>query len=187
MKKERDELLKQNEELREMRDSITPEIKATASTTQAEAPKPAKKSYEALVQEIIDNHLDLNHIYDCLDAITEDYPDIFREKYSELFQTLYKQRPLTLYALFGHHATRKYYVLNDDELKELGHEEKSKSTDEKLHFRDMLNKISQSTFLVAKFNIYSSTNDDIGDIQHPYLKVFVGLLNIILTAMPLES
>ena len=116
VKKERDELLKQNEELREMRDSITPEIEAPASTTQAEAPKPAKKSYEALVQEIIDNHQDLNHIYDCLDAITTDYPDIIKEKYSELFNRLYESRPHTIISLFAHHSTRTYYTLDEEKL-----------------------------------------------------------------------
>ena len=85
-------------------------------THEEETHHASKKTYEELVQEIIDNHQDLNHIYDCLDAITEDYPDILREKYSELFETLHAQRPLTLYALFGHHATRHYFVLNNNEL-----------------------------------------------------------------------
>lgn len=116
VKKERDELLKQNEELREMRDSITPEIEAPASTTQAEAPKTAKKSYEALVQGIIDNHQDLNHIYDCLDIITTDYPDILREKYSELFNRLYESRPHTIIPLFAHHDTRPYYAIEQSKL-----------------------------------------------------------------------
>lgn len=40
----------------------------------------SRKSYEDLVQEIIDNHMELSHIYDCLDAITDDYPDQLRKK-----------------------------------------------------------------------------------------------------------
>ena len=161
VKKERDELLKQNEELREMRDSITPEIEAPASTTQAEAPKPAKKSYDALVQEIIDNHQDLHHIYDCLDAITTDYPDILREKYSELFATLNSQRPLTLYTLFGHHGTRPYYVLNNDELGIYDN-----VTRQKIQFKSMLDQLSKSTFVrKVAFNFY------IKSINHPYIKV----------------
>ena len=112
MKKERDELARQVEELKGLL-----EVKATETEIHEEAPKPAKKSYDDLVQEIIDNHMDLHHIYDCLDAITEDYPDILKEKYSELFEILNTKQPLTLYALFAHHGTRPYFALNDDDIK----------------------------------------------------------------------
>ena len=112
LKKERDDLARQVEELKGLLEAKAPEAEI-----HEEAPKPAKKSYDELVREIIDNHLDLHHIYDCLDAITEDYPDILREKHSELFETLHAQRPLTLYALFAHYGTRPYFVLNDEEIK----------------------------------------------------------------------
>ena len=65
LRKERDELARQVEELKELLEAKTPEAEI-----HEEAPKPAKKSYDELVREIIDNHLDLHHIYDCLDAIT---------------------------------------------------------------------------------------------------------------------
>ena len=83
-----------------------------------EAPKPVKKSYESLVQEIIDNHQDLNHIYDCLDIITTDYPDIIREKYSELFNRLYESRPHTIIPLFAHHGTRPFYTIDNSKLED---------------------------------------------------------------------
>ena len=111
LKKERDDLARQVEELKKLLEAKAPEAEI-----HEEAPKPAKKSYDDLVREILDNHLDLNHIYDCLDAITTDYPDMLREKHSELFETLHAQKPLTLYALFGHHATRPYFILNNGEL-----------------------------------------------------------------------
>lgn len=88
------------------------------SQNEPETHHASKKTYDELVQEIIDNHLDLHHIYDCLDTIAADYHDILSEKYSELFETLHTQRPLTLYALFAHHGTRPYFTLNDDEIKE---------------------------------------------------------------------
>ena len=163
VKKERDELLKQNEELREMRDSITPEIEAPACTTQTEAPKPAKKSYDALVQEIINNHQDLNHIYDCLDAITIDYPDILREKHSTLFDILNTQKPLTLYALFGHHGTRPYYVLNNDELGI-----NSYAAHQKIKFKRILDELSENTFLEKLPFIPVSYRVK---AVHPYIKI----------------
>ena len=62
-------------------------------------------------------HLDLHHIYDCLDAITADYPDILKEKYSELFNRLYESKPHTIISLFAHHGTRPYYTLDENKLR----------------------------------------------------------------------
>ena len=121
---EAEEKRKAQEEVKTLRISLEQERNARQEAWRKskeeiyeEAPKPTKKSYLGLVREIIDNHLDLNHIYDCLDAITTDYPNILKEKYSELFEILYKHRPHTLYALFAHYATRPYYTLNEKERK----------------------------------------------------------------------
>ena len=78
----------------------------------------SKKSYDDLVQEIIDNHQDLSHIYDCLDAITADYSDVLPERYSELFNRLYESRPHTIIPLFAHHGTRPYYTIDNSKLKD---------------------------------------------------------------------
>ena len=89
----------------------------TKSQNEEETHHASKKTYDELVQEIIDNHQDLNHIYDCLDAITADYPDILKEKYSELFNRLYESRPHTIIPLFAHHGTRPYYTLDENKLR----------------------------------------------------------------------
>ncbi|MBQ4469108.1 MAG: hypothetical protein II917_03105, partial [Synergistaceae bacterium] len=111
VKKERDELARQVEELKEAQYAATPETEI-----REEAPKPAKKSYDDLVQEIIDNHKDLPHIYDCLDVITADYSDVLAERYSELFNRLYNHVPHVCYALLGHRGVRPFYALTQDEI-----------------------------------------------------------------------
>ena len=110
VKKERDELARQIEELKESQKVETSEVEVHEET-----PKPAKKTYDELVQEIINNHKDLNHIYDCLDVITADYSDVLTERYSELFNRLYNSVTHVCYTLIAHHATRLFYVLNKDD------------------------------------------------------------------------
>ena len=105
-----------HEKLKKERDDLARQVEEMKGLLEAKAPKPAKKSYDELVQEIIDNHMDLHHIYDCLDAITTDYYDILREKHSELFSRLYESRPHTIIPLFAHHATRPYYTLDENKL-----------------------------------------------------------------------
>ncbi len=119
VKKERDELSKQVEELKEIQYTQTPEETSEPETEveiHEEAPKPKKKSYDELVQEIIDNHKDLQHIYDCLDVITADYLDMLAERHSELFNRLYNNVPHVCYALLGHRVTRSFYALTQDEI-----------------------------------------------------------------------
>ena len=176
-------------------------------THEEETHHASKKTYDELVQEIIDNHLDLHHIYDCLDVITADYPDILSEKYSELFETLNTQRPLTLYALFAHHGTRPYFTLNDDEIKADYSDERPKfyyppkssseyflgmeghegcwcwewivlhasdilpAVQKKLHFINMLNSISFTTFVAYT----SSDHSHFIELNHPYLKKYNGI------------
>ena len=187
----------------------------TKSQNEEETHHASKKTYDELVQEIIDNHLDLHHIYDCLDVITADYPDILREKHSELFETLHTKRPLTLYALFAHHGTRPYFTLNDDEIKADYSEERAKfyylpkspyvyvktvaghegclcwpwrvkienytyatdasdillSVQKKLHFINMLNSISFTTFVAYP----NKDHTHFIELNHPYLKKYNGI------------
>ncbi len=162
--------------------------------------------------------MDLHHIYDCLDVITADYPDILREKHSELFETLNTKRPLTLYALFAHHGTRPYFTLNDDEIKADYSDERPKfyyppkssyqyhiryekpennpswpciigdtasgifptvreasdilpTVREKLHFINMLNANSFTTFVA--YIRYDCSH--FVELNHPYLKKYNGI------------
>ena len=112
VKKERDELARQIEKMKEAQETDTSEPEVHEET-----PKLSKKTYEALVQEIINNHKDLNHIYDCLDVITADYSDVLAERYSELFNRLYNSVPHVCYALLGHSATRLFYTFTPREIK----------------------------------------------------------------------
>ncbi len=188
VKKERDELARQIEEMKEAQETETSEPEKHEAICE-EAPKPVKKSYDELVREIIDNHLDLHHIYDCLDAITEDYPDILSEKYSELFNRLYESRPHTIIPLFAHHGTRPYYTIDNSKLTDdvsgvnycdsTGKETQIFDTRyssgsfsticpdtilEKIHFLSMLYELMRNTF-------QENENDEVITRKCPYIKI----------------
>lgn len=104
IKKERDELSRQVKELKEAQNLAIPAVEAHEET-----PKPAKKSYDELVQEIIDNHQDSHHIYDRLDAITTDYPNLLKKRYSTLFDKFYEQAFFQYTLCLG--ITRKDHIM----------------------------------------------------------------------------
>ena len=83
VKKERDELARQVEELKELLEAKTPEAEIHEKT-----PKPAKKSYDELVQEIIDNHQDLHHTTTVL-TLSLRIIRTFRRKNIQIFSTGY--------------------------------------------------------------------------------------------------
>ena len=67
------------------------------------------EGYNALVQNIIDHPEDLHYIYDQLDAIVADYPEMLKANALGLYRYLYDKAPLAVLALFGNRATRPYF------------------------------------------------------------------------------
>ena len=70
------------------------------------------QSYKNFVQAIEDDPKDLQLIYDRLDELVKDYPQILELSAIELFHDLYAVSPLAAVALFGHSGTRAHYVMD---------------------------------------------------------------------------
>ena len=70
------------------------------------------QSYKNFVQAIEDDPKDLQLIYDHLDELVKDYPQILELSAIELFHDLYAVSPLAAVALFGHSGTRAHYVMD---------------------------------------------------------------------------
>lgn len=70
------------------------------------------QSYKNFVQAIEDGPKDLQLIYDHLDELVKDYPQILELSAIELFHDLYAVSPLAAVALFGHSGTRAHYVMD---------------------------------------------------------------------------
>ena len=70
------------------------------------------QSYKNFVQAIEDDPKDLQLIYDRLDELVRDYPQILELSAIELFHDLYAVSPLAAVALFGHSGTRAHYVMD---------------------------------------------------------------------------
>ena len=71
------------------------------------------QSYKNFVQAIEDGPKDLQLIYDHLDELVKDYPQILELSAIELFHDLYAVSPLAAVALFGHSGTRAHYVMGE--------------------------------------------------------------------------
>ncbi|MBQ7732502.1 MAG: hypothetical protein IJT58_00595 [Synergistaceae bacterium] len=67
------------------------------------------EGYNALVQNIIDHPDELHYIYDQLDVIVANYPEMLKANALELYKRLYSIAPLAVMALFGNSATRPYF------------------------------------------------------------------------------
>ena len=76
--------------------------------TKIQNEKDIHNDYNALVQNIIAHPDDLQYIYDQLDAIAVDYPDLLKTNATELYKNLYNKAPLAILAFFGNSATRPY-------------------------------------------------------------------------------
>ncbi|MBQ4468680.1 MAG: hypothetical protein II917_00875, partial [Synergistaceae bacterium] len=76
--------------------------------TKIQNEKDIHNDYNALVQNIIAHPDDLQYIYDQLDAIAVDYPDLLKTNATELYKNLYNKAPLAVLAFFGNSATRPY-------------------------------------------------------------------------------
>ena len=76
-----------------------------------------QQSYKNFVQAIKDDPKDLQPIYDRLDELVRDYPQILELSTIDLFHDLYEVAPLAAVALFGHSGTRTHYVMNEEERK----------------------------------------------------------------------
>ena len=70
------------------------------------------QSYKNFVQAIEDDPKDLQLIYDRLDELVKDYPQILELSAIELFHDLYAVSPLAAVALFSHSGTRAHYVMD---------------------------------------------------------------------------
>ena len=73
------------------------------------------QSYKNFVQAIEDDPKDLQLIYDHLDELVKDYPQILELSAIELFHDLYAVSPLAAVALFGHSGTRAHYLMDKED------------------------------------------------------------------------
>ena len=73
------------------------------------------QSYKNFVQAIEDDPKDLQLIYDRLDELVKDYPQILELSAIELFHDLYAVSPLAAVALFGHSGTRAHYLMDKED------------------------------------------------------------------------
>ena len=73
------------------------------------------QSYKNFVQAIEDDPKDLQLIYDRLDELVKDYPQILELSAIELFHDLYAVSPLAAVALFGHSGTRAHYLMGKED------------------------------------------------------------------------
>ena len=73
------------------------------------------QSYKKFVQAIEDDPKDLQLIYDHLDELVKDYPQILELSAIELFHDLYAVSPLAAVALFGHSGTRAHYLMDKED------------------------------------------------------------------------
>ena len=73
------------------------------------------QSYKNFVQAIEDDPKDLQLIYDRLDELVRDYPQILELSAIELFHDLYAVSPLAAVALFGHSGTRAHYLMDKED------------------------------------------------------------------------
>lgn len=73
------------------------------------------QSYKNFVQAIEDDPKDLQLIYDRLDELVKDYPQILELSAIELFHDLYAVSPLAAVALFSHSGTRAHYLMDKED------------------------------------------------------------------------
>ena len=79
------------------------------------------EGYDALVQAILDHPNDLDYIYDRLDELATEYPNLLKLNAFDLLLCFYEKAPLAGLALFGDSKTRPHYekYLKIDHLKKL--------------------------------------------------------------------
>lgn len=77
------------------------------------------QSYKNFIEAIEEGSQDLQWVYDRLDELVGQYPQILELSAAELFHDLYERSPLAAVALFGHSGTRPYFVLSKEDEKRL--------------------------------------------------------------------
>ena len=121
------------------------------------------QSYKNFVQAIEDDPKDLQLIYDHLDELVKDYPQILELSAIELFHDLYAVSPLAAVALFGHSGTRAHYLM-DKEDRELFRqlEESEFSTFSEEISSDFFKKLGVASQM-SHFMCFSSFPEELGE------------------------
>ena len=95
---------------------------ASQQKTSEKAINAYHEGYDALVQAILDHPNDLDYIYDRLDELATEYPNLLKLNAFDLLLCFYEKAPLAGLALLGDTKTRPHYgkyldVLEDDHRK----------------------------------------------------------------------